>query len=88
MAFELPIVATIAEGGVTFRVRAVPFGLARKFSAGGGESIATLAEVYERCVEAVDGDDRPAGVTVDDLPAELVGRLARAACEGAAGNPA
>lgn len=87
MPFELPIVATIKEGGVTFRVRAVPFGLARKFSER-GESIDTLAEVYERCVEAVDADDRPAGVTVDDLPAELVGRLARAACEGAAGNPA
>ena len=87
MPFELPVVATIAEGGVTFRVRAVPFGLARKFSER-GESLETLAEVYERCVEAVDGDGRPAGVTADDLPAELVGRLARAACGGeGAANP-
>lgn len=88
MAFELPIVATVAEGGVTFRVRAVPFGLARKFGEAGADNFATMAEVYARCVEAEDGDGHPIAVPVDELPAELVGRLARAACGDAAANPA
>ena len=83
MAFELPIVATVAEGGVTFRVRAVPFGLARKFGEAGADNFATMAEVYDRCVEVAEGE-RPA---VDELPTELVGRLARAACGDAAANP-
>lgn len=88
MAFELPIVATVAEGGVTFRVRAVPFGLARRLGAPGADALALSAEIYERCVEAFDGDEHPLALGVDDLPAEFVGRLVRAACEGAAANPA
>lgn len=88
MAYELPIVATIAEGGVTFRVRAVPFGLARKFDTAGADNFGVMAEVYERCVEAEDGDGHPVAVQVDELPVELVGRLARAACGDATANPA
>lgn len=83
MAYELPIVATIADGGVTFRVRAVPFGLARKFDAAGADNFGVMAEVYDRCVEVAEGEP-PA---VDELPVELVGRLARAACGDAAANP-
>lgn len=75
MAFDLPIVATIAEGGVTFRVRALPWGLAREFAKPDADNFALGAKVYERCVEVEDGD-KPA---LDDLPAPLVAKFAKLA---------
>ena len=88
MAFTLPIVATIREGGVTFRVRAVPWGLAREAARKDVDDLEIAARIYERCVEAVDGDDRPAGVSIDELPSDLVQRLVRAACGASADGPA
>lgn len=91
MAFELPIVATIREGGVTFRVRALPWGLAREAAMSDVDGLDIAARIYERCVEAVDGDDRPAGISLDELPVSLVRRLVDAAngarADGPAANP-
>lgn len=87
MAFELPIVATITEGGVTFRVRAVPWGLAREAAAADADGLAIAARIYERCVD-VEAGDKPA---LDDLPVPLVQRLVDAAngarADGSAANP-
>ena len=82
MAYVLPIVATIEDGGVTFRVRAIPWGLAREASRGADEETLT-AKVYERCVEVADGEKPP----LDDLPASLVARLVRASSGAGEENP-
>lgn len=90
MAYALPIVAKIADGGVTFIVRALPWGLAREADAivRKGDATDALSEkVYERCVEVEDGEKPP----VEDLPASLVARLVKAAAEekaeGEGANP-
>lgn len=91
MAFKLPIVATVTESGVTFRVRALPWGLAREFARPDADNFALGAKVYERCVEAEDGDGHPAKPDLDDLPASLVARFAQLAsatrADGPAANP-
>lgn len=71
MAYTLPIVGTIEDGGTRFRVRALPWGLAREASRPGADSAAVAAKIYERCVEVEDGEKPPA----DDLPMALVMRL-------------
>lgn len=87
MAYQLPIVGTIEDGGTTFRVRALPWGLAREASRPGADSAAVAAKIYERCVEVEDGEKPPA----DDLPMTLVMRLvdcaAGAKTDGEAANP-
>jgi len=75
MPFELPIVATVAEGGVTFRVRAMPWGLARDCARPDADHFTLGAKVYERCVD-VEAGEKPA---LDDLPAPLVAKFARLA---------
>lgn len=84
MAFKLPIVATVTESGVTFRVRALPWGLARKAAAADADGLAFAARIYERCVDVADGD-KPA---LDELPVSLVQRLVNAAGNARADGPA
>lgn len=87
MAFKLPIVATVEEGGCTFRVRALPWSLAREFARPDADNFALGASVYERCVD-IEAGDKPA---IDDLPASLVARFAQLAsatrADGSAANP-
>lgn len=83
MAYALPVVATVDEGGLTFRVRALPWGLAREASRPGADSADLAARIYERCVDVAAGEKPP----VDDLPASLVGRFAELAAGAQADGP-
>ena len=87
MAYQLPIVGSIEDGGVRFLVRALPWGLAREASRPNSDTEAISAKIYARCVEVEDGE-KP---EIDELPASLVGRLvemaANAKADGAAANP-
>lgn len=84
MSYALPIVGTVEDGGTTFRVRAIPWGLAREASRDESpDNTALMEKIYERCVEVADGDKPP----VDDLPAPLVHRLVRLAIGAGEENP-
>ena len=84
MAFELPVVATVEAGGLAFRVRAIPWGLAREAAAPDADGLEIAARIYERCVE-VEAGEKPA---LDDLPVDLVQRLVAAANGARADGPA
>lgn len=80
MAYTLPIVGTVRDGGVAFRVRSLPWGLAREASRPGVDMEELSARIYDRCVEVEDGEKPP----LDDLPAALVSRLVELAADGKA----
>lgn len=68
---DLPIAQTIDALGITFRVRAIPWGLARR-AANGADLDTLAAEIYDRLVTVDAPAEKP---PLDDLPVDLVERI-------------
>lgn len=72
--FELPVAGETDFGGLTFKARAIPYGLAKKAASIGGDDEKAQAyceEFWNKCVFVEDGE-KP---SIDDVPLSLVNAL-------------
>lgn len=83
--FLLPVVGETEFGGLVFKVRAIPYGLAKKAAQIGGDDGKAqdyCEEFWEKCVFVEDGE-KP---EIDEVPLALVNELIEIASNRDAAN--